>query len=90
MYQSLGYLMRCGAPDAMDRMVAMNFGNLAMDHLITGRSGYMTALQNGKYTAVDLSSIVAGTKRVDVAKYYDTREYRARIHDVEGLPMFLT
>ena len=90
MYQSLGYLMRCGAPDAMDRMVAMNFGNLAMDHLISGRSGYMTALQNGKYTAVDLASIVAGTKRVDVAKYYDTREYRARIHDVEGLPMFLT
>ncbi|MBK6898910.1 MAG: ATP-dependent 6-phosphofructokinase [bacterium] len=90
MYQSLGYLMRCGAPDAMDRMVAMNFGNLAMDHLIAGRSGYMTALQFGKYTAVDLASIVAGTKRVDVAKYYDTREYRARIHDVEGLPMFLT
>ena len=28
MYQQLGYLMRSGAPDSLDRMVAMSFGNL--------------------------------------------------------------
>ena len=55
-YQQLGYMMRCGAPDALDRMVAMNFGNLAMDMLLDGASGLMTALQDGKYTTVGLNS----------------------------------
>ncbi len=89
MYQSLAYLMRCGAPDALDRMVAMNFGNLAMDYLLKGLSGFMTALQGGRYTAVPLPSIVEGKKRVEVSRYYDPLQYRARIENVSGLPMFL-
>ncbi len=47
-YQQLGYMMRCGPPDALDRMVAMNFGNLAMDLLLEGRTGLMTALRDGR------------------------------------------
>ncbi len=89
MYQNLAYLMRCGAPDALDRMVAMNFGNLAMDYLLKGLSGFMCALQGGRYTAVPLPSIVEGTKRVNVPRYYDPLEYRARIENVSGMPMFL-
>ncbi len=83
-------MMRCGAPDALDRMVAMNFGNLAMDTLLAGGSGQMTALQDGKYTTVDLASVIAGVKRVDVARYYDSNEYRPLITGVRDLPMFLT
>ena len=90
MYQSLAYLMRCGAPDALDRMVAMNFANLAMDFLREGKSGYMTGLQDGKYTAVPLHSIMDGIKRVDVDRFYDVREYRANVCNVSGMPMFLT
>jgi len=89
MYQNLAYLMRCGAPDALDRMVAMNFGNLAMDYLTKGLSGFMTALQGGRYTAVPLPLIVEGVKRVNVPRYYDPQEYRARIENVSGMPMFL-
>ncbi len=89
MYQSLAYLMRCGAPDALDRMVAMNFGNLAMDYLLKGLSGFMCALQGGRYTAVPLPLIVEGVKRVDVNRYYDIKEYRAHIENVVGMPMFL-
>jgi 6-phosphofructokinase len=89
-YQQLGYMMRCGAPDALDRMVAMNFGNLAMDMLLDGKSGLMTALQDGKYTTVDLASVIAGVKRVDVDLYYDREEYRPTIRRVLDVPMFLT
>ena len=90
MYQSLAYLMRCGPPHAMDRMVAMNFANMAMDFLKEGKSGYMTGLQDGKYTAVPLHSIIDGIKRVDVDRFYDSEQYRADIRNVSGLPMFLT
>ncbi len=88
-YQQLGYMMRCGAPDSLDRMVAMNFGNLAMDVLLDGRSGVMTALQQGRYTTVGLDTITDGLKRVDVDRFYDVDEYRPKIRRVEDLPMFL-
>lgn len=88
-YQQLGYMMRCGPPDALDRMVAMNFGTLAVDLLLEGRTGLMTALQDGRYTAIDLASIVSGVKRVDIDRFYDTQEYRPVLRGVENLPMFL-
>jgi 6-phosphofructokinase 1 len=88
-YQALGYLMRCGAPDVVDRMVAMNFANLAMDMLVHGASGVMVALQEGKYTTVGLNAVIEGVKRVDVAKFYDTAAYRPRVRGVQGVPMFL-
>jgi 6-phosphofructokinase 1 len=88
-FQQLGYTMRCGAPDSLDRMVAMNFGNLAMDCLLDGRSGLMTALQDGRYTTVGLDTITGGVKRVEVDRFYDIEEYRPHIRRVENLPMFL-
>jgi 6-phosphofructokinase 1 len=88
-YQQLGYMMRCGPPDSLDRMVAMNFGNLAMDVLLEGRSGVMTALREGKYTTVGLEAITGGLKRVEVDRFYDIEEYRPLVRGVEGLPMFL-
>jgi 6-phosphofructokinase 1 len=88
-YQHLGYMMRCGAPDSLDRMVAMNFGNLAMDMLLDGASGLMTALQDGKYTTVGLSSVIEQVKRVDVDRFYDVEKYRPVIRRVQALPMFL-
>ncbi len=88
-FQELGYMMRCGAPDALDRMVAMNYGNMAMDMLLDGASGLMVALQEGKYTTVGLNSVVAGEKRVEVDRFYDREEYRPNITRVSNLPMFL-
>jgi len=89
MYQQLGYIMRSGAPDALDRMVASSFGNLALDQVALGHTGRMVALQQGIYTTVPLDMIVQGKKRVDVSALYDKENYRPRVSDMLGKPMFL-
>jgi 6-phosphofructokinase 1 len=88
-YQQLGYLMRSGAPDSLDRMVALSFANLATDLIIQGRSGRMVALRDGKYTHIPLSTVIAGTKRVDVDELYDREHYRPKVANMLGKPMFL-
>jgi len=88
-YQQLSYLMRSGAPDSLDLMVAFNFANMAMDLVCEGMSGRMVALQGGTYRHIPISSIMQGEKRVDVAELYDSDEYRPRLRHVLGKPMFL-
>lgn len=90
MYQQLGYLMRSGAPDSLDRMVAMSFGNLAMQLIRRGETGKMVALHGGKYTTVPVEMVLAGKKQVDVPAYYDIEHYKPRIKDFMGVPMFLS
>ncbi len=89
MYQQLGYIMRSGPPDLLDRMVAMNFGTLAMDELLAGNSGHMVGLQGGRYTIVPLEVVAQGARNVDVERFYDAEQYKPYIRNVEGLPMFL-
>jgi len=88
-YQQLGYLMRSGAPDSLDRMVALSFANLATDLIVQGRSGRMVALRDGKYTHIPLSTVISGTKRVDVDELYDRDSYRPKVANMLGKPMFL-
>jgi len=87
--QQLSYLMRAGAPDSLDRMVAICYGNLAVDQLLQGHSGRMVALQNGQYTTVPADTCVQGVKRVDVEELYDVENYRPRVKHPLGKPMFL-
>jgi 6-phosphofructokinase 1 len=89
MYQQLSYLMRCGDPDSLDRMVAVSYGLLAMDLIDHARSGRMVALRDGVYTHVPLNRVISGIKRVDVDEMYDVEQYRPRIADMMGKPMFL-
>jgi 6-phosphofructokinase 1 len=89
MYQQLSYLMRSGAPDSLDRMVAVSYGLLAMDLVDHGRSGRMVALRDGTYTHVPLNRVISGVKRVDVDEMYDVEQYRPKIADMLGKPMFL-
>ena len=88
-YQQLGYLMRSGVPDSLDRMVAVSYGLLAMDLVAQGRSGRMVALRDGAYTHVPLNRVISGIKRVDVDEMYDVEQYRPKIADMLGKPMFL-
>lgn len=88
-YQQLGYMMRAGAPDSLDRMVALSFANLATDLLAKGRSGRMVALRDGKYTHIPLSMVISGIKRVDVDELYDREHYRPKVANMLGKPMFL-
>jgi 6-phosphofructokinase 1 len=87
--QQLAYLMRAGAPDSLDRMVATSFGNLAVQEIEQGHSGRMVALQDGNYTTVPVETPTQGTKRVDVDELYDVHEYRPKIAHLLGKPMFL-
>ena len=88
-YQQLAYLMRAGAPDSLDRMVAISYGHLAVDQLLQGHSGRMVALQNGQYTTVPVETCVQGVKRVDVGELYDADTYRPKVRHMLGKPMFL-
>jgi 6-phosphofructokinase 1 len=90
MYQKFSYVMRSGAPDSLDRMVAMSFGNLAMQLVQRDDYGKMVALQGGRYTTVPIEIVLTGKKQVDVEAYYDKENYKPKVKDFMGVPMFLT
>ena len=87
--QRLSYLMRSGAPDSLDLMVAVNFANMAIDLFFKNTFGRLVAMSRGIYTDIPLSTIVTGQKRVDVRELYDVEEYRPKVRHVGGKPMFL-
>jgi 6-phosphofructokinase 1 len=89
MWQQLSYLMRSGAPDSLDLMVADNYANMAMTLVERGDANRMVALSNGIYTSVPIATIADGLKRVHVDELYDVDEYRPKVRLVEGQPMFL-
>ncbi|MCL4506610.1 MAG: 6-phosphofructokinase [Chloroflexi bacterium] len=89
LYQQVSYLMRSGAPDSLDLMVAVNYANMAMLLIRRGASNRMVALRNGTYTSVPISTIMQGLKRVDVDELYDSANYMPKVRHVDGKPMFL-
>jgi len=89
LYQQLAYLMRSGAPDSLDRMVAMCYGHLAVQLIKQKEIGRMVALNYGRYTSVPVATMLTGKKRVDVDKFYDIDTYKPKIKEYIGMPMFL-
>jgi 6-phosphofructokinase len=89
-YQRLGYLMRSGPPDSLDRLVASNFANLAADLILGDKAGRLVAIRGGRYGTEPIETVGEGTRRVDVERFYDEEQYRANIVGVMGLPMFLS
>lgn len=87
--QRISYLMRSGAPDSLDLMVAVNFANMTIDLFLKSTFGRLVALSGGIYTDIPLSTISSGQKRVDVRELYDADEYRPKVRHVSGKPMFL-
>ena len=87
--QTLGYLMRSGAPDSLDLMVATNYAVMAADLAVEGSRGRLVALRSGTYTNVPISVTGEGAKRVDVDALYDAEQYRPKVRHVGGKPMFL-
>ncbi len=88
-YQQLGYLMRSGAPDSLDRMVASNYASLAVDLIGAHESGRLVVLRDGRYSHISVETVTQGVKRVDVDTFYDQQNYRPRFDKVLGKPMFL-
>jgi 6-phosphofructokinase len=88
-FQQLSYLMRSGAPDSLDLMVAINFAHMALNLAKKGVYGRMVSLSGGTYTDVPISTVTADVKRVDVRELYDVEEYRPKAKTIVGKPMFL-
>ncbi|MCD6099632.1 MAG: ATP-dependent 6-phosphofructokinase [Candidatus Marinimicrobia bacterium] len=87
--QKLGYLVRCGDPDALDSMVPMAYGNIAFDLILRGESGRLVSLRKGKYTDVPISIVTSRKKVVNVEKYYNTERLRPKYKSFEGNPMLI-
>jgi len=89
MVQNLAYLLRAGAPDAVDLMVSKNFGTMAVRHIEDGKTGLMMAIQDGCYTTQPADISTKGQHRIDVEAMYDVETYRPRIANLTGMPMYL-
>ena len=87
--QRLGYLVRSGDPDALDSIVPMAFGNLALDLIDSGTSGQLVSVHNGRYGNVPLDVIIGAKKVVDVDKHYDIDRLRPKYKAFGGLPLFI-
>lgn len=89
MYQRLGYVIRSGPADSLDRMVGAAFGSMALAMINKGESGKLTAIQEGKYTTVPLDMVISGKRYADVDSYYDAENYQPKVKDFIGHPIFL-
>src|SRR5580704_4796448 len=87
--QKLGYLVRCGDPDAIDSIAPMAFGNLALDLLLKNISGRLVNLKGGHYGNVPLDVVTASKKVVNVAEHYNTQRLRPQFTSIEGNPLFI-
>ena len=87
--QRLGYLVRCGEPDAIDSIVPMAFGNLALDLILSGTSGRLVSLHGGCYDNVPIEAIMGRKKVVDVTKYYNGERLRPIYETFSRQPLFI-
>ena len=86
--QRLGYLVRSGDPDALDSIVPMVFGNLALGLVGKKQYGRLVSIHRGFYDTVPISSVTSEKKVVDVKKYYNTDRLRP-IYQFDGAPLFI-
>ena len=86
--QRLGYLVRSGDPDALDSIVPMAFGNLALDLILKKQYGRLVSIHKGFYDSVPITNVTSEKKVVDVKKYYNTERLRP-IYDFDGAPLFI-
>ena len=87
--QKLGYLVRGGDPDAIDSIVPMAYGNLALDLILKNIHGRLVVLKNGRYDNVPVDVVTSTKKFVNVDKYYNRERLRPHYKSFEMLPQFI-
>ena len=87
--QRLGYLVRCGDPDALDSIVPMAYGNLALDLINKGLHGRLVILRNGRYDNAPIEIVTSSKKIVDVPKFYNTERLRPQYNSFEFMPQMI-
>jgi ATP-dependent phosphofructokinase / diphosphate-dependent phosphofructokinase len=86
--QRLGYVVRSGEPDALDSIVPMAFGNLALDLVQRKVSGRLVSVRNGVYDNVPIDVVTGRKKVVDVNRYYSVERLRP-VYDFHRQPIFI-
>lgn len=86
----LTYDLRSGEADFIDKLIAVSFGNMAVESLAKGQSGLMAAISKGCFAMVPIPEAKLGPRCIDVETMYDTEEYRPKYSEKEGMPVFLT
>lgn len=87
--QELGYLVRGGDPDAIDSIVPMAYGNLALDLILKGIHGRLVVLRNGRYDNAPIDVVTSTNKIVDIKRYYNTERLRPHYKSFEFQPLFI-
>jgi len=87
--QRLGYMVRGGDPDAIDSIVPMAYGNLALDLILKGIHGRLVVLRNGRYDNAPLDVVTSSKKLVDVPKHYNIDRLRPQYKSFEFQPLFI-
>ena len=87
--QKLGYMVRGGDPDAIDSIVPMAYGNLALDLVIKGIHGRLVVLRNGRYDNMPIDVVTSTKKIVNVKKYYNIERLRPFFNSFEMNPLFI-
>jgi len=87
--QKLGYLVRSGEPDAIDSIVPMAYGNLALDLILNKTFGHLVVLKEGRYSHLSITTVTASKKLVNVADQYDTERLRPKYDSFANKPLFL-
>jgi 6-phosphofructokinase 1 len=87
--QKLGYMVRGGDPDAIDSIVPMAFGNLALDLILNGIHGRLVVLKNGRYDNVPIDVVTSRKKHVNVDQFYNRERLRPNYESFEMMPLFI-
>src|SRR6202166_4451201 len=87
--QKLGYLVRCGDPDAIDSIVPMAYGNLALDLLLSKIHGRLVVLRNGRYDNLPIDTVTASKKVVNIKEQYNVDRLRPHYTSFEMKPLFI-
>jgi len=82
-------MVRGGDPDALDSIVPMAYGNLALDLILKGVHGRIVVLKNGRYDNVPIDVVTSSKKVVKVSDYYNTERLRPYYHSFEMKPFLL-
>ncbi len=87
--QKLAYLVRCGDPDAIDSIVPMAYGNLALDLILKKVHGRLVVLKNGRYDNIPIDIVTSRKKTVNVERFYNTERLRPKFESFEMNPLFI-
>ncbi len=87
--QKLGYLVRCGDPDATDSIVPMAYGNLALDLILKNIHGRLVVLKDGRYDNMPIDVVTSTKKVVNIKEHYNMQRLRPHYRSFQLKPQFI-